>query len=72
MPTMPATAATAMDQPGTSSCLSFRPVSTALADQPATQMSDPITAATQAAQEPITQAQTSSVAMAMRLPGRTG
>ena len=34
MPTMPATAATATDHAGTSSCLSFRPVSTVLADQP--------------------------------------
>ena len=72
MPTTPPTTATRIDQLGTSSCLSLRPVSTALADQPTTQMSDPTIAAVHAHDEPIAQAQSSSVTMAMRLPGSTG
>ena len=64
--------ATRIDHLGTSSCLSLRPVSTALADKPTTQMSDATMAATHACHEPTAHAQASSVMMAMRLPGSTG
>ena len=53
-------------------CLSFRPVSTALADQPATTRREPITATVHAAHESMIQAHTTSVTRARRLPGSSG
>ena len=47
-------------------------MSTALADQPTAQMTDPMMAAVHAHDEPMAQAQASKVTMAMRLPGSTG
>jgi hypothetical protein len=52
--------------------LSFRPVSTALADQLATTRRKPITATVLAAHESMIQAHTTSVTRARRLPGSSG
>ena len=61
-----------MERLGTCCCLSLRPVSTALADQPTPAMTEPITATVHASGEPMIQAQAISVTMARRLPGSTG
>jgi hypothetical protein len=61
-----------LDVLGTSAALSFRPVSTALADQPATTRREPITATVHAAHESMIQAHTTSVTRARRLPGSSG